>query len=274
MTDRRMQQPEQAMPPILEDKIATCTQPSVFTPEALLDAARRQKGLVDASVPPVCVLDPDTDLTRHLRQTGRAAVDRSWACYHTRLLRMTSQHGEVGLIGGAVGAPFAVLVAEQLFACGCQLLISLTSAGQLRAVGQPPYFILIDRALRDEGTSYHYLPASRFAEAPADLLARYGNGLAGLTIVTGPTWTTDAPFRETAALIERHRNDGLLAVEMEAAALYALAQARSLPILCFALVTNQMATTANDFDKGASNGVAEALGLIDAVAARFHGRMT
>ena len=53
----------------------------------------------------------------------------------------------------AVGAPFAVLVAEQLFASGCRLLISVTSAGQIVSTAPPPYFVLIDRALRDEGTS-------------------------------------------------------------------------------------------------------------------------
>jgi hypothetical protein len=53
-----------------------------------------------------------------------------------------------------------VLVAEQLFVSGRRLLISVTSAGQIVSVGPTPYFVLIDRALRDEGTSHHYLPPS------------------------------------------------------------------------------------------------------------------
>ena len=271
-----MTQRDQASTPIIEDKATAISEPSVFTAQALLQAARRQKGLVEASVPPVCVLDPDTDLTRHLLETGRARLDRNWACYHTQLLRMQARPCEIGLIGGAVGAPFAVLVAEQLFASGCRLLISLTSAGQLRQIGQPPYFVLVDRALRDEGTSYHYLPASRFSEAPAGLLASMQEALADFspTVVSGATWTTDAPFRETAQTIDSRRREGLLAVEMEAAALYALAKARDVPIICFALVTNQMATSANDFDKGAADGVADVLTLIDAVAARFLGQST
>ena len=65
----------------------------------------------------------------------------------------------IGIVGLAVGAPFAVLVAEQLFVSGCRLLISVTSAGQITPVGPTPYFVLIDRALRDEGTS-HALPAA------------------------------------------------------------------------------------------------------------------
>ena len=255
--------------PILAGK--AWSEPSVFTAQGLLEAARRQKGLAAAAVPPVCVLDPDVDLTRHVRTTGRARPDPQWACYHTELLRMQGAHGEIGLIGGAVGAPFAVLVAEQLFASGCRLLISLTSAGQLVPLRPPPYYILIDRALRDEGTSYHYAPATRFSEASAELLDRVSGAFDGLSVpvVTGATWTTDAPFRETAALIESRKREGLLAVEMEAAALYALARTRGFPILCFALVTNQMATAQNDFDKGAENGVSSALAVIEAVAGRL-----
>ena len=70
-----------------------------------------------------------------------------------------------GIVGCAVGAPFAVLVAEQLFASGCRLLLSLTSAGQITPAGSPPYFVIIDRALRDEGTSYHYAAPSDYGEA-------------------------------------------------------------------------------------------------------------
>lgn len=95
------------------------------------------------------------------------------------------------------------------------------------AVGAPPYFIVIDRALRDEGTSYHYLPPSEYAEADPRLLAFVSGALAALTVPVyqGATWTTDAPFRETEAVIADRCARGILAVEMEAAALYALTDA-------------------------------------------------
>ncbi len=76
------------------------------------------------------------------------------------------------MIGSAVGASFAVLVAEQLFASGRRLLVSMTSAGQILAVRPPPYFVVIDRALRDEGTSYHYMPAGDFSQADPRLVGR------------------------------------------------------------------------------------------------------
>lgn len=120
-----------------------------------------------------------------------------------------------------MGASFAVLVAEELFASGCRLLISVTSSGQLVELRPPPYFILIDRALRDEGTSYHYLPAAEFSHAETALLDVVKGAFDGLSpaVERGATWTTDAPFRETANAIQGMKEKGLLAVEMEAAAL-------------------------------------------------------
>src|SRR5438270_10808025 len=157
------------MPPILDNKRAAA--PSVFRPSALLREARRQKGLPDAAVASVCVLDPDGDIVRHLRSTGHAIRCDTWPCYHTRLDTFTLEGQDVGIIGCAVGAPFAVLVAEELFASGCRLLLSLTSAGQITPAGPTPYFFIIERALRDEGTSYHYATPSEYAEADSGLVA-------------------------------------------------------------------------------------------------------
>jgi uridine phosphorylase len=85
-------------------------------------------------------------------------------------------------------------------------------------------------------------------------------------VVRGATWTTDAPFRETAEAIGAMKAMGLLAVEMEAAALYAFAQARAQPVLCFAHVTNQMGRIEGDFEKGAADGTSDALVLIRSAA--------
>jgi uridine phosphorylase len=126
---------------------------------------------------------------------------------------------------------YAVLLAEELFASGCRLLISMTSAGRILPVREPPYFLIVDRALRDEGTSYHYLP-------PSD-------------------WSTADPG---------------LAVEMEAAALYAFAQARQKPVLCLAHITNQMGRIEGDFEKGAADGAEDSLEVIARVTGSFKGR--
>jgi uridine phosphorylase len=253
------------LPPILAGKDYAAA--SVFTPSNLLREARRQKGLEPVPVPEICVLDPDGDILRRLRRSGRARRLAGWACYHTELFAFDHDGEAFGMIGCAVGAAFAVLLAEQLFACGCRFLVSVTSAGQILARGETPYFVLIDRALRDEGTSYHYLPPSEFAEADLTLAAAFEPLKdAGQRVYRGAAWTTDAPFRETEAAIARARARGILAVEMEAAALYAFAAARQKAVLCFAHVTNRMAVESGDFEKGEANGSDAALAVIGAAA--------
>ena len=100
--------------------------------------------------------------------------------------------------------------------------ISVTSAGQISPAGSPPYFVVIDRALRDEGTSYHYAAPDTFAEADPHIveLAMRAIQNVGLRAYVGPSWTTDAPFRETAEaiaaatgaaasrILDRERRDG------------------------------------------------------------------
>jgi len=253
-------------PPILADKDHAA--PSVFEPANLLREARRQKNLPHAEVPEICLLDPDGDIVRALHRAGRAEPSPGWACYHTELFEFEHAAMRFGIIGCAVGAAFAVLIAEELFASGCRFLVSVTSAGQIAPLGTPPYFVVIERALRDEGTSYHYLPPSDFADAEPGLVAAAMEALRdiGPPVFRGATWTTDAPFRETAAAIAASRARDILAVEMEAAALYAFARARGKPVLCLAHVTNQMAVGSGDFEKGEADGVAASLAVIAAVA--------
>jgi len=247
---------------------------SVFEPANLLREARRQKGVPQAAIPDICLLDPDGDILRALRREGRATLAPAWACYHTELYEFDEDGIRFGIIGCAVGAPFAVLLAEELFVSGCRFLISMTSAGQIVAQGAPPYFVVIDRAVRDEGTSYHYLPPGEFAEADGALIAAAMGALGevGLAVYQGAAWTTDAPFRETEAAIERARASNVLAVEMEAAALYAFARAREKPVLCLAHVTNRMAVDAGDFEKGEADGADASLKVIAAVARAWRRR--
>jgi uridine phosphorylase len=251
------------IPPILRKK--THGAPSLFVPANLLREARRQKCIPDTPVPEVCILDPDGDIVRHLLSSGRAVRNANWPCYHTRLYNFTYEDNEFGIVGYAVGAPFAVLVAEELFASGCCLLLSVTSAGQITPVAQdPPFFVLIDRALRDEGTSYHYLPASDYAEMAETLqhIIRENLSSFSMPVYLGAAWTTDAPFRETEDAIRYARSQDIIAVEMEAAALYAFARARQKPVVCVAHVTNQMGMEKGDFEKGEQGGYREALDLL------------
>jgi uridine phosphorylase len=253
-------------PPILRCK--EHNQASIFTPENLLREAKRQKSIANGDVPAICILDPDGDIVRNLLLAKNARLNSNWACYHTQLYNFEFDGIEFGIVGCAVGAPFAVLVAEELFASGCQLLISITSAGRILPTQPPPFFVLIERALRDEGTSYHYLPPSSYASISNDLLAILETAFTAtaIPVLRGATWTTDAPFRETDTAIGQAISKGILAVEMEAAALYAFSQARHKAVICFAHVTNQMGKIDGDFEKGEADGSVDSVKLIAAAA--------
>ncbi|MFH0907326.1 MAG: nucleoside phosphorylase [bacterium] len=243
-------------------------QASVFRPERLLREARRQKELPAGNVPAVCVLDPDGDIVAYLLRKKWARRNRAWSCYHTALHEFERNGMTYGIIGCAVGGPFAVLLAEQLFVSGCRVLISITSAGQIRPLRPPPYFVLIEKALRDEGASHHYLPPAPYAHLGRVVRETLAGALKHCSpaVERGATWTTDAPYRETADAIRYAKAEGILAVEMEAASLYAFAEARRKTVVCFAHVTNQMGNTKNDFEKGESSGSVASLQLIETVA--------
>ncbi len=242
--------------------------PSLFTPENLLREARRQKGIARRTVPRVCVLDPDGDIVRYLRKVRKATRDNSWACYHTELFVFRLGRIRMGIVGCAVGSSFAVLVAEEMFASGCRLLISMTSAGRIGLPPESPRFLLLGRALRDEGTSRHYAAHGNWSRLAPALLARLKPRLprAPVPLVVGASWTTDAPFRETRKAIAQARHRSADCVEMEAAALYAFAAARRKQVICLAHVTNAMAQATGDFEKGPQAGSIESLKVIRFVA--------
>ena len=222
----------------------------------MLESARLQKNLSRLTVPEGCLLDFDGELVDFLVASGQAKLEPSWPCFHTRLYLWHIKGTEYGIIGGTVGASFAVLVAEELFALGCKALVTISSAGLIAENLLPPFFLLIDKALRDEGTSYHYLPPQRFAIALPSLVDAVARRLTdgGMPFNRGSSWTTDAPFRETAELITARREEGIVAVEMEAAALLAMAEALDKRVICLAHITNAMATRTDDFEKGGDEG--------------------
>lgn len=204
------------------------TEPSVFNPENLLREGRRQKGLPDCDVAKVCVLDPDGDIVRYLQKNNLVELSPCWACYHSNMYTFKSGDITLGIIGCVVGSSYAVLVAEQLFVSGCQLLISITSAGIINPLAGSD-FIIITESIRDEGTSYHYLRADEKSEINAELLNRLSPILSDATlfISKGKSWTTDAPYRETQSSIDYAKSLGITSVEMEAAALYAYAKTKN-----------------------------------------------
>jgi uridine phosphorylase len=237
---------------------------SVFLPENLLREARRQKKKKECNVPAVCLLDPDGDLAEYLLRHGMATKSDCWACYHSSLYTFEVDGIPMGIVPCIVGSSYAVLVSEQLFVSGCTLLLSVTSAGVIKPSESLKRFALITEAIRDEGTSYHYLPPGKPSTLSGKLLSKlqYALEKPDCPFFQAKSWTTDAPYRETPGAINHMMTQNIVCVEMEAAALYALSSVKDFNIVCFAHLTNSMAQTEGDFEKGAEFGSIDTLALI------------
>lgn len=228
-------------------------QPSAFTPEQLMDSVRGLRGLPSQPLPPLCILEFDGDLTDWLIQQSLVHEEPHWACFHTRMFAAEFAGLRTGIIPRTIGGPYAVLIAEQLAAAGVRLIVGLTSAGRVSPALPLPCLLIADRAVRDEGTSLHYLPPSESVDSPVpDLLPLLARELpaAGRAVHTGPVWTTDAPYRETAAQLQHWSAAGILAVEMQAASLFAFAHARKTPAAVVAMVSNAVDHPGEQFDTG------------------------
>jgi uridine phosphorylase len=224
----------------------------VFTPEALLEAVRVARSLPREPVPPICILEFDGDLTDWLISSGAAKPWKSWACFHTTMHAVEVEGTPCGIVPRTIGGPYAALIAEQLKSSGAQVVLGLTSAGRVAASLPVPSLVVATAAVRDEGTSYHYLSASRPAVAHATLADALLPGLRnlGVPVLSGAVWTTDAPYRETKQQLAEYARQGVLAVEMQAASLFAFSMARGLPVGMVAHVTNAVDQELAPFEKG------------------------
>jgi len=217
-----------------------------------LEAVRVTRRVPRDPVPPICILEFDGDLTDWLVSTGAAKRWKSWACFHTSMHALEVEGTFCGIVPRTIGGPYAALIAEQLKSSGARVILGLTSAGRVAASVPVPSLVVATSAIRDEGTSYHYLSPSLPAAAHPMLADSLERGLAslGVPVLSGAVWTTDAPYRETNRQLVEYARQGVLAVEMQAASLFAFSIARETPVGLVAHVTNGIDHQGSLFDKG------------------------
>ncbi len=245
--------------------------PTAFSPESLVDAVRAERGLEASPVPEVCVLEFDGDLTDWLVSSKKVKRADAWACFHTTMFSLEVDGERCGIVPRTIGGPYAVLIAEQMAVSGARVVLGLTSAGRVATSMPVPGLVVATRALRDEGTSYHYLPPAASVEAPGEVARVLESELSGgsLPVVSGTVWTTDAPYRETGKQLGEHAKAGVLAVEMQAASLFAFCKARKLPVGLVAHVTNSVDRRQGSFAKGSRATQYEVLRRICRAGLRF-----
>lgn len=221
--------------------------PDKYREEAVIQPTRfldylRSRGSFPAFAPPrgiiLCYQRRLLDFILATHQTTRPD--------HGLGLRLLDEtQGEVGVLGGfGIGAPAAVTLLEEFIALGVSRFLSVGTAGSLQpriAIGD---LVVCDRAIRDEGVSHHYLAPGKYAEASPALTVRLMRALAasGHAHTVGTSWTTDAPYRETRAEVVQYQGEGIACVEMEAAALFAVAHYRSVEMGALFTITDSLAS--------------------------------
>jgi uridine phosphorylase len=191
----------------------------------------RSVAAIDAPAPCVlCFFQEVFDKLRQEQKLKEIAQFRSqFAVHPVYEIQVGKQRLVIGHPG--IGAPMAAGFLEGVIALGCRKFIACGGAGVLDKQIAVGHLLVPTAAIRDEGTSYHYLPPSREAAPAPEALAAIETVLQQhkYEYLLTKTWTTDAIFRETLAKVELRRAEGCLTVEMEAAAFFAVARFRGVP---------------------------------------------
>ena len=161
------------------------------------------------------------------------------------MLLLNETGGRVGIVGNfGFGAPVTTTVLEELIAFGIDKFISIGLAGTLQKDQKAGDIVVCDRAIRDEGTSYHYLAPTKYSCASPEITEKIKGVLdkQGINYFTGTSWTIDTPYRETIAEIKQYQAEGVATVEMEASALFAVAQYRDVQMGAIFTISDSLAS--------------------------------
>ena len=173
-----------------------------------------------------------------------------WKIPVKRVGAMNADVDEVKRNGVAVltnfggGSPFVVELAEELSVMGARRMIMMTWGGILQPEIKAGDIVICNRAIRDEGTSHHYLAPAKHIDASAQLVDRIANAIRarGKKTTIGTTWTTDAPYRETLDEVKQYQDEGVKTVEMESAGLFTIGQVRGIQTASVVIGMDSLAT--------------------------------
>jgi uridine phosphorylase len=214
---------------------------AMVTPVEMLAHRRRGGRLQSFAAPHGAVICLERGLPERMhrrvpiRRVGRLMGD---------LYAVKSTSGRVVVLTDfGLGAPIVAAQAEELIALGATRLVSVALSGGLQDDLAPGTVVVSRTALRDEGTSHHYLAPGRTVAADAQLAESLIASLScdGVDVRAGTSWSTDAPYRETREEVAAYQSQGVLAVDMEVAALYAVAQARGVAAASVLVVGDSLA---------------------------------
>ena len=185
-------------------------------------------------VPEHCVISFFQEINQKIvnEKQAKVAVANRWEDGDHPIYEIDRHGRRLAFFHPGVGAPIAAGLLEEAIAFGIKNFIVCGGCGVLKRDLFVGKLILVDSAVRDEGVSYHYLEPSRQVYTDPAIVEAMQAVLSvrGIPFITGKTWTTDAPYRETPGMIQSRAEEGCLTVEMEAASLLAVAHYRKVKL--------------------------------------------
>jgi uridine phosphorylase len=214
-----------------------------FAPSDFLAYLRQTGDLELSNAPDGIILCYQRRLLNHVLDAEGLDPDRQPRTYQGLVTLPATDH-RVGVVGGfGIGAPVTAALLEELIALGTRRFISIGTAGSLQRSCPVGHTIVCERAVRDEGVSHHYLPPGKFALSAPGLTSRLVRQLQSADVehTAGSSWTIDTPYRETVEELRHYQAEGVLCVEMEAAALFAVAAYREVDVAAGFVVSDSLA---------------------------------
>ena len=216
-----------------------------ITPQASIDhfTSTRDITIEEIGVAPVVVISWGRKVVEDFARRHKAEMPEHWIYGERNPLHTTEIDGQsVSFHQPPVGAPGTIMIMEELIACGVHTFIGLGWAGGLQPHAPIGSLLLPTSCVSEEGTSSHYVDDISTVAADPDLLAslRQAARDEGVQTFEGSQWTTDAPFRELKNTIEIHRQQGVLGVDMETSAMYALGQFRGVRVANLLVVSDEV----------------------------------
>ncbi|RMG83400.1 MAG: purine phosphorylase [Bacteroidetes bacterium] len=214
---------------------------SMFTPSEFM-AYQKKLGKYPKFKPPIGVIFCyDRNLMEFILENHKTTKVEG---FYGEMYLLDETNGKVAVIGKfGIGAPVVVTLLEELIAFGIKKFISIGTAGTLQKDIKIGSLVVCEKAIRDEGTSHHYLKSSKYAYASKEMTNKIKKSLDKLKqkYIVGTSWTIDAPYRETVAEARQYQKEGVATVEMEASALFAVAQYRNVELGALFTISDSLA---------------------------------
>lgn len=216
-----------------------------FTPQMYVDYYTGQRGISvrDIGVAPVVVLSWGRGVIESLADAVGAQPSPHWFYdeYH-KFFTGEVQGQAVSFAQAPVGAPGTVMMMEEMIACGAHIFLGLGWAGSLQEFAPVGTMLIPTGCIREEGTSFHYVGDEVKLCADKRLMALLESVAQdeGAQVMSGRQWTTDAPYREFTRQIATYRERGVLGVDMETSAMYALGLFRKVRVCNLLVVSDEL----------------------------------